>query len=290
MKITNRFDLPAPVVRALTTDDYSRGKSDLSVTQIIDSPRVRLLRKQHDEKIEEDVSDMVWSVLGRAAHKVLEDSDEEGYTIEERVFAEVEGWRLSGAIDLQKHGNILSLYDYKVTSVWSVIYGKSSWETQLNCYAYLLWKAKKQKVGALNIIAILRDWNRRDAGKPDYPSSPIMEIPIQLWSQDEQQRYVTERVRLHQDAESSMVLGEPLPLCSAEERWEKQTTYAVRKKANKRALRVFKSMDEANAFLEEGMVIDERKGESTRCAQDWCRVSQWCEQYQEALNAGDGTI
>jgi len=290
MKITNRFDLPAPVVRALTTDDYSRGKSDLSVTQIIDSPRVRLLRKQHDEKIEEDVSDMVWSVLGRAAHKVLEDSDEEGYTIEERVFAEVEGWRLSGAIDLQKHGNILSLYDYKVTSVWSVIYGKSSWETQLNCYAYLLWKAKKQKVGALNIIAILRDWNRRDAGKPDYPSSPIMEIPIQLWSQDEQQRYVTERVRLHQDAESSMVLGEPLPLCSAEERWEKQTTYAVRKKANKRALRVFKSMDEANAFLEEGMVIDERKGESTRCAQDWCRVSQWCEQHQEALNAGDGTI
>jgi hypothetical protein len=286
MKITNRFDLPAPIVRALTKDDYSRGKADLSVTQIIDSPRVRLLRKQHDDKIEEDVSDMVWSVLGRAAHKVLEDSDDEGYTVEERLFAEVEGWVLSGAIDLQKHGNVLALYDYKVTSAWSVIFGKSSWETQLNCYAYLLWKAKGEKVGALNIIAILRDWNRREAGKDNYPASPIMEIPIQLWSVEEQERYVTERVRLHQEAESNLVLGDELPLCSAEERWEKATTYAVRKKTQKRAVRVFKSMDEAEAFLEEGQVIDVRQGESTRCAQDWCRVSQWCSQYQEALNAG----
>lgn len=290
MKITNRFDLPAPVVRALTKDDYSKGAADLSVTQIIDSPRVRLLRKQHDDKIEEDVSDMVWSVLGRAAHKVLEDSDDEGYTIEERVFAEVEGWTLSGAIDLQKHGSKLVLYDYKVTSAWSVIFGKISWEQQLNCYAYLLWKAKGEKVGAINIIAILRDWNRREAGKDNYPSSPILEIPIQLWTIEEQEEYVRSRVRLHQEAETALAFGDPLPLCSADERWEKQTTYAVRKKTHKRALRVFKSMEEANAFMEEGMVIDERKGESTRCAQDWCRVAQWCDQHREACHAGDGTV
>lgn len=39
MKLTNRFGLPDPVVRALTRNEYSKGHSNRSITQLIDSPR-----------------------------------------------------------------------------------------------------------------------------------------------------------------------------------------------------------------------------------------------------------
>ena len=40
MPISNKFNLPPVVVNALTVDNYSRGDSDISVTSLIDSPRV----------------------------------------------------------------------------------------------------------------------------------------------------------------------------------------------------------------------------------------------------------
>ena len=56
MKITNLTNLPDPVVKALSKDNYSRGESQISVTTLIDCPRVRLLREEHDDEISEDVS------------------------------------------------------------------------------------------------------------------------------------------------------------------------------------------------------------------------------------------
>ena len=52
---------------------------------------------------------------------------------------------MSGAIDRQEIDDGVSIYDYKVTSVWSLIFDKPEWERQLNCYAYLVEK-KKAKV------------------------------------------------------------------------------------------------------------------------------------------------
>ena len=43
MIITNNFKLPDVVVSALTQDDYTKGKSNRSVTQLIDSPQVAVL-------------------------------------------------------------------------------------------------------------------------------------------------------------------------------------------------------------------------------------------------------
>ena len=45
MKVTNKFNLPQPVVTALTQDNYDSGGSHRSITQLIDSPRVSILRK-----------------------------------------------------------------------------------------------------------------------------------------------------------------------------------------------------------------------------------------------------
>ena len=165
MKITNRFDLPDVVVRALVHSDYSRGDSVRSVTQLIDSPRIGILQREHDEEIEQDCVDFLWSRFGTSVHTMFEVAAEGQDCIsEERLFVEHQGWKISGAIDLQHvepDGVIIS--DYKVTSVWSVIYDKQEWHDQLNAYAWMVRHAKGLPVKQARIIAILRDWQRRKA-------------------------------------------------------------------------------------------------------------------------------
>lgn len=283
MKLTNKHGLPEPVVKALTRNEYSRGESNRSITQLIDSPRVRILRQEHWDELTEDVADKLWAVLGTAAHKMFEENVTEGHLAEERVFLDIEGWTISGAVDVQKMSDDgVVIYDYKTTSVWSVIYGKPEWELQLNCYASLIRRSKGHNVKALKIIAICRDWNRRDAEeKKDYPNAPIVEIDVPLWEPSKQDEYLDERVKIHQQAEFKRLTGDELPECSSGERWEKPSKWAIMKKGLKRAVRVYDSQEEAAQNLEQGQLIEFRPGESTRCTGDWCRVSQWCDQFQK---------
>jgi hypothetical protein len=60
MKITNRFNLPDAFYNFARNDKYSRGKADISVTTLIDSPRVRLMRDKYNDQLETDASDMIW--------------------------------------------------------------------------------------------------------------------------------------------------------------------------------------------------------------------------------------
>ena len=287
MKLTNQFNLPEPIVQALSRNDYSKGASHRSITTLIDSPRIRILREQYDDQIQEDVSDMMWSVLGTAVHRIFEDFATGDVISEERLFVECDGWTISGAIDLQDEEGPS---DYKVTSVWSVIFDKKEWHNQLNAYAWLMRHAKQRKSTKLRIIAVLRDWKRREAEmKPDYPQSPIMIVQVPMWSDEQQDQYMAQRIKLHQDAEWEHISGGDLPLCSDAERWMKEDTFAVKKKTNKRALKVFDSMQEAESFMEqkslgEDHAIEIRKGSATRCEQDWCRVSNWCDQYAREAN------
>ena len=287
MKLTNQFNLPEPIVQALSRNDYTKGASHRSITTLIDSPRIRILREQYDDQIQEDVSDMMWSVLGTAVHRIFEDFATGDVISEERLFVECDGWTISGAIDLQDEEGPS---DYKVTSVWSVIFDKKEWHNQLNAYAWLMRHAKQRKSTKLRIIAVLRDWKRREAEmKPDYPQSPIMIVQVPMWSDEQQDQYMAQRIKLHQDAEWEHISGGDLPLCSDAERWMKEDTFAVKKKTSKRALKVFDSMEEAEWFMKQKSlgddhIVETRKGSATRCEQDWCRVSSWCDQYARAAN------
>ncbi len=288
MKLTNKYGLPQPVVTALTRSEYSRGESNRSITQIIDAPRVRILKQEHHDELTEDVSEKLWAVLGTGVHKMFENTADDSYITEERLFVEVDGWVISGAIDLQKienDGAIIS--DYKTTSVWSVIFGKVEWEFQLNCYAALVRKSKGIKVKSLKVIAMMRDWKASEAEfKQDYPKAPILEIDIPMWSDEEQDAYLDGRVKLHQSAEFERLTGSELPECSDKERWVKEPTWAVIKKGNKKATKVFDTPEDAHAFAsEKGKEFEVifRAGESTRCAGNWCRVNAWCSQYQKSI-------
>lgn len=287
MKLTNKFGLPDPVVKALTRSEYSRGDSNRSITQIIDAPRVRVLRQENWDNMEEDVSEKMWAVLGSAAHKLFEDTGDEKHITEERLYREVEGWVISGAIDVQRiEEDGTTVIDYKTTSVWSVILGKKEWELQLNCYAYLVRHVKNVPVKGLKVVAVLRDWRAKDAEtKDDYPKAPIVEIDIPMWSEQEQDAYVQQRVELHQRAEFDRLTGAELPDCSPEERWEKAPVWALKKAGNKRALKLFDNEADAQAARQAGQEIEFRRGESSRCMNNYCRVNAWCSQHQDFVKA-----
>ena len=289
MIMTNKFGIPESFLNFINNSKYSRGEADISVTQLIDSPRVRLLRHSHDDEIEFDASDRIWSLFGTAVHHVLESTESgEDITIEERLFADFKGWTLSGAIDVQEDINgKIWITDYKVTSVYSVLNGtKREWELQQNVYAQLVRMAKGKEIGGIQICAILRDWSRRDAQyKADYPSSPVTIVDLELWSEDRVTQYINERIDIHQEAQMAWDYEEATVQCLNDERWMKQTQYAVMKKGAKRALRVFddqqKAIDHVAGFGQSStaIYIERRAGEYTRCAGNYCQVAPFCTQY-----------
>jgi hypothetical protein len=285
MNITNNHNLPQSFVNFARNDKYSKGQSDISVTTLIDSPRVRLLREAKSSEMTSDAADMIWPLFGTAVHHILEStSEDEGVILEERLYATVNDWILSGAVDHQKiEGNSISITDYKVTSVWSVIHGKIEWEQQLNCYAFLAQKSKGMKVKSLQICAILRDWNRREAERrDDYPQAPVILVDIPMWPDTKRIEYIKERVEMHQDAQMNFDLAEMFPPCSDEERWKRGEAWAVKKKGNKRAQRVFDNEASAEEFMKdkENLEIEHREGEYVRCKGDYCGVANFCSQFK----------
>ena len=287
MRITNKYNLPETIVNALERPTYSKGGANLSITEMIGSPRISRLRAKHMDEIEVDASDLVWSLFGTAVHGVLEHGKGDDHIVEERLHTTVDGWTISGAIDLQttENGSIV-ISDYKTCGVWAVMHAKQEWEAQLNCYAFMVEHVKKTPVSRLEIVAIIRDWNRRESTyKENYPDAPIKTIPILLWTYADRERFVRDRIHAHADAMFSEQTGGDLPLCTAEECWEKPTYYAVKKIGGSRAKSVFNNREEADRLLEEvgkGYEVEVRDGERTRC-KSYCQVSQFCSQYQQYL-------
>lgn len=288
MKIANVHNVPQPLVTLASKEYYSKGKSDYSVTELLSPPRVQRLRAQNSNLMVQDVSEMLWPLLGSALHVVMERGETEGWTSEERLFAQVDGVVISGAIDLQEETpEGIGIVDYKFTSAWAVMNDKIEWEQQLNVYKWLVERVKKKPVKSLRICALIRDFSRHDTGREGYPQSPIHMVNIPMWDAVKAEAYVRERLEMHRNSKLSADFGEVLPECSPEERWMSETTYAVKREGRKTAIRVFKTIEEANELAEkEKGYVETRLGEPKRCTGNYCGVAEWCDQYQGELSAG----
>ncbi len=295
MKLTNKFNLPQTFVNVIDRPTYSKGKAHISATEIINSPRIVQLKKKYWNEIEQDASEMVWSLFGSAVHNILEHGKDDHHIVEERIHLQFEGWHISGAIDLQEvePNGTTTISDYKVTGAWAVMNEKDDWHRQLNIYAWLVEKAKNVKVGKLQIIAIIRDWSARDAAtKENYPPSPVATIDIPLWTFEEREAFIMKRIYDHGTALFEMETDGDLPNCTAEDMWEKKTSYALKKDGNVRAKSVHESQEEAEKALAKSeesakkgdkFVIEIRQGERTRC-KNYCQVSPFCNQHQEYMS------
>ncbi len=274
--ITNKHGLPEALVRAVTNDPYTGG-GDISVTKLTDAPQKRALWLQHQDAIEEDVSERIWSLLGQAVHHILERAGTDTL-VEQRLFAEVGGWTLSGQFD-RLHLGSRTLSDYKVTTTYKHM-GDDSWTRQLNV---LRWLGAKNglEVDHLEVVAIFRNFRHSEAERNiDYPAQAIKVIPIPAWPLDETEEYIHERVRLHQAAQRGEV-----PPCTDEERWYTGNKWALMKPGSKRALRV---LDVKPDIVPAGATVVYRPGRYRRCER-YCEVARFCAQWNPSLSFSEVT-
>ena len=285
MKLTNKHSLPQTFVNVIQRPTYSRGSSEISVTEILSPPQLVLLRRRHAEEIEVDAADQVWSLFGSACHNILQHGKDDNHVVEERLFTTFEGWRISGAIDLQEYqpdGSII-ISDYKVTSAWAVQQEKAEWVNQLNLYAWLVERVKSVPVTGLKIVGIVRDWNRREAAAKDtYPQAPIVTLDIPIWSYSDREQFVRDRLNQHNEANFAAVSGQ-MPECTPAEMWEKPTTYAIMKDGGVRAKKVCATAEEAEHLVVTKFPdhkVEVRQGGRTRC-ESFCQAAPFCSQYKQ---------
>jgi len=299
--ITNNKGFPEALVKAVTNDTYSRGTADRSVTGLLAPPRQAALIERHGGMISEDVSERTFALYGQLVHLLLERAGEQSRNAinEERLYAEVGGWTISGQTDtltLTEDQRSWIISDYKFVTSYKFKRSYSGelvipedYEQQLNLYAYLL-RENGFKVDGLKIVAIYRDWSKLEAKRDkNYPQLGAETHDIPLWSEDKAKAFIEERVRLHQDA---MFLGNKyaeaasnLPECTDEERWAKPDKFALMPTAKSaRARKLFNSEVDATAWaaannMKPGWVIEHRRGVNTRC-ESYCLVSEYCTQFQ----------
>ena len=286
MKITNKCNLPQPIVNALNKPTYTKGGAHMSATELLSPPRMVQLRIANADAIEMDAADMVWALFGTAIHGVLEHGQGDDHIVEQRLNTVIDGWEISGAIDLQTvKETSIGISDYKTTGVWAVMNEKKEWEYQLNIYAWLVERVKKSPVDSLEIVAIIRDWKRWESEvKKDYPDAPIKTIPITLWPYEEREKFVQQRIHVHADAMFQYQTGGDLPLCTANEMWEKPTVWAVKKPGAARAKSLHYTEADAIKAAGDDLEIEIRPGERTRC-QNYCQVRDFCSQWAQ-YNSG----
>jgi len=276
MEYTNRSNLPQWLYKALVHSDYPDMDGIISVTTLIDSPKIAYLKRRHAESISGDIVDTFHMFLGTAIHEQISRGLDKSIS-ELRMAAQVSGIAVSGQIDVLDGS---SLYDIKTTG--SYMRGRPtrvSWAHQVNVYRWLA-KSNGYDVNNLYIMVIYKDWKSHDTQSP----FELRRVDIM----DDIDEYVRKRVRLHTEDPENYV-------CTPEEMWQDPPKYAVHFAQERRAKRVL-SQEQLDAWLssrenvplrecraldEPGYYIVKRESKPRRCEQ-YCPVSRWCDQWNNS--------
>lgn len=285
MKITNNYNLPDAIVKALQSD-YQYKPYQFSVTTILSGIKSFLLAKRHQNEIEMDASEGINMLLGTAVHNIFEGHENEDEVAEDYIKIKVNDlYSLSGRFDLYNL-KTEEITDYKTCSIWKIKFkGFKDWKQQLLIYGWMLRKLGL-KVKNAKITALIKDWKKTELKLAKqkgeyYPETPIINVPFDFTEEDyvEIEKWIVNRFNQIQNAE--MLVDDDIPICSEEERWYSGDKYAVMKGNNKRAIRVFDTEAEAKEFEknDDSYWIDVRKGRNTRC-EDYCNACQFCNYYK----------
>ena len=286
-KIVNRRGAPSPFIQLVSNDEYDPGKCDYTATGLAEEPRIAILKRRYRSQAEIDPFDSPWAYISTAFHKALSLHPGENQIAEERLFAEIDGKVISGAMDLQTTVGFnddfkkeVIIGDYKITSVYSLS-DAQKFENQLNVYAWLVESnhPDKQVVG-LEIHAFLRDWQiSRSERDPSYPRGSGVTLDVELWPFEKREAYIRERLGLHEAAK------EELSECSHEGRWPIGEKWKIVKKGSTRAIAGhanFKSevaAQEAFLQLEGGDHEIVHLFDGYRRCKSYCEVAPWCDQW-----------
>jgi len=286
--ITNKMNLPQPFVDAATSDHQYK-EHRYSVTEVLGGTCEAVLKRRHQGEADEDVADSIWRIFGTAVHEVLRKATATESQLQENWLSVpiVGDYELSGIFDLYDDSTG-TVTDWKTASIWKVKFGDfSDWRQQTLAYCWMLresgFDARRGE-----IVALLKDHSKRDAkikASEGYPPHPVFQI---AWDfTDEDFRDIEDEI-IHWFARvtsQEMVTDEQLTPCSPEQRWHKDDKWAVMRKGQKRAVKLFDARDEALGFMQwlgsqpsnknRELYVEHRVGEDTKC-QSYCSVAEFC--------------
>lgn len=272
MKITNHSGLPEPIVAAVKNDSYNKGGASYSTTELAVPSRIVALKKIHASELTEDAADLIYALIGKLGHSILEQAGTASI-IEKRLFWEVGGVTISGQVDVVDES---ILDDWKFTSTYAAKSGaKPEWISQASVNRYLCEK-NGIYISKARYTAIYRDWSKPKVKRErDYPRHQVEVFDVPMWSLEETERWICERIKSHEDA---MIT---LPICTDEERWARGAGVAVMKKGRKTALRVLPSEGAALDYMHEqsdtkNLYTEARHGTNMRC-ENYCSVMPFCD-------------
>lgn len=278
--ITNHFGIPDQFLNYARKKLYSRGKSNSSITTLIDSPQVAVLKEARADDMVIDISDMIWSLLGTAVHNVLHAQETEGVA-EKRLFLEINGWVISGQPDISYSENTVIINDHKMSTSWNYMEPKDAWEAQLNGYDWLYRHVQRNSEmydAQLQVTIIIRDWSKGRVGRfKNYPAAPIQVIPITRWRPEKQDDFFEKRVKLHQEALGQWMKTGTLPECTPEDMWHRPGSFKIMGGSGKRPVRIVETKEEAEKLKKPNQWIEKQVGSYIRC-RDYCEVSAFCKQ------------
>lgn len=221
MKLVNKYGLPEAFVRAVENDPYNKGESDFSATGLANPARASALIEKHFDKIEIDVTSRVAAIIGQGAHTIAERAARPGIDLcESRLFAkfEVDGktYTISAQVDLYET-DTGAVMDWKTTKAYAFSKKagsgqKPEWIEQLNIGAELL-RRNGHSPKSLQIIALLKDWNKREAGTSGHPDSEVLCVELPMWDSRTTVTHIEARIRAHVNAKTQ------LPQCTTKETW-----------------------------------------------------------------------
>ncbi|MDR2052054.1 MAG: PD-(D/E)XK nuclease family protein [Treponema sp.] len=288
MTITNKLNLPAGLMKAVSTERHN-AEGCLSATTLIQGVKQIILTDRHWEELSDDVSDRIWAIWGQAVHSLLESEGENDFSEQEMAY-QAGDITITGRIDNYDMKNGI-ICDYKTASVYKVKAADyEDWYLQGMIYAWLLSK-NRFPVNRCRFIALLKDHSKTEAKREyQYPKLPVYvyEFPVTAQGLFKIGLFIKHKVDEYKRC--IQLADDTIPPCTPEERWDRPPKFAVMKDGLKRAVRLFDDREAADRLAEEkgaGHYVEHRPGESVKC-RSYCLCCDYCDYYRKSV-LGAGT-
>ena len=286
MKVTNKLNLPAAFVNAVSTNRHNAAGC-FSATTLNKGAKEIILSDRHFDEITVDAADSVWAVWGTAVHALLESQPDNNFH-EEYFKVPVSNSFVTGQVDSYDMENGV-INDWKTASVWKVQFNDfSDWRRQGLTYAWLLQQSGLD-VKKCRFVALLKDHSKTKAkNDSSYPQSPVFIYEFDVTPEDmaETRDRILNKVL---EIESAYKLDDDaIEPCSAEERWADGEKWAVMKNGRKTAIKLFDNSADADAMAGElgnSHYVEHRPAISRKCG-DYCKCKDFCNFYK-AMNKGE---
>ena len=286
MKVTNKLNMPAAFVNAVSTARHNAAGC-FSATTLNKGAKEIILNDRHFDEITVDAADSVWAVWGTAVHALLESQPDNNFH-EEFFKVPVSNSFVTGQVDSYDMENA-TIYDWKTASVWKVQFADfDDWRRQGMTYAWLL-KQSGLDVKKCVFVALLKDHSKTKA-KTDssYPQSPVFIYEFHVTAADMEETAARILAKVQEIENAYKLDDDAIEPCSAEERWADGEKWAVMKNGRKTAIKLFDNSADADAMAGEmgnAYYVEHRPAISRKCG-DYCNCKDFCNFYK-AMNKGE---